>query len=379
MDTGVSEGDTIPADFDSMIAKIIAYGRDRDEALGRLRRALAETTVIIDGGATNKSFVLDLLDQPEVIDAQRGHRLDRPGPRPRAGWCRTGTPASRWPRPPSRPTRTRRTWPGSGCCPPRSAAGRRCSTTPAGRWSSSCAAPGTGCRSARVGAHRFRVAIDAGNGTPHTADVELDRFDAHTGQIVVNGQRFRLVTGTHGPIHLVEVDGVAHRISRDEGGVVRSPAPALVVATPLAVGAEVEAGAPVLVLESMKMETVLRAPFRARLKECLVSVGSQVETGAPLLRLEPLGDGDAASRRAGRRRRRARPARRARRVPAAERVTRGLRGPAQPAARLRRRPARRGAGCSTATSPRGPRPAAAATGRWRGRSSCSRCSPTWPS
>ena len=69
VDTGVSEGDTIPADFDSMIAKIIAYGRDRNEALGRLRRAMAETTVIIAGGATNKSFVLDLLDQPEVIDA----------------------------------------------------------------------------------------------------------------------------------------------------------------------------------------------------------------------------------------------------------------------------------------------------------------------
>src|SRR4029079_17748780 len=31
VDTGVSEGDVIPADFDSMIAKIIAYGRDRDE------------------------------------------------------------------------------------------------------------------------------------------------------------------------------------------------------------------------------------------------------------------------------------------------------------------------------------------------------------
>ena len=42
----------------------------------------------------------------------------------------------------------------------------------------------------------------------------------------------------------------------------RSPAPALVVATPLEVGDEVEAGAPLLVLESMKMETVLRAPFR---------------------------------------------------------------------------------------------------------------------
>jgi acetyl-CoA carboxylase carboxyltransferase component/biotin carboxyl carrier protein len=142
-------------------------------------------------------------------------------------------------------------------------------------------------RVARIGAHRFRVSIEAGDDV-HPADVELDRFDRNTGRIVVNGSQYRLVTGTHGPIHLVEVDGVTHRVSRDEGGVLRSPSPALVVATPLAVGAEVEAGAPVLVLESMKMETVLRAPFKARLKECVVSVGSQVATGAPLLRLEPL-------------------------------------------------------------------------------------------
>ena len=54
-----------------MIAKIIAYGRTRDEALARLRRAMAETTVIIEGGATNKSFILDLLDQPEVDRRQR--------------------------------------------------------------------------------------------------------------------------------------------------------------------------------------------------------------------------------------------------------------------------------------------------------------------
>jgi hypothetical protein len=73
---------------------------------------------------------------------------------------------------------------------------------------------------------------------------------------------------------------------------VRSPAPALVVATPVAVGDEIEAGAPILVLESMKMETVLRAPFRARVRECPVSVGSQVETNAPLMRLEPLAEHD---------------------------------------------------------------------------------------
>ena len=49
----------------------------------------------------------------------------------------------------------------------------------------------------------------------------------------------REATATHGTVHLVEVDGVTHRVSRDEGGVLRSPMPALVVATPLEAGAEV--------------------------------------------------------------------------------------------------------------------------------------------
>jgi acetyl/propionyl-CoA carboxylase alpha subunit/acetyl-CoA carboxylase carboxyltransferase component len=290
VDTGVGEGDTIPADFDSMIAKIIAYGRDRDEALGRLRRAMTETTVIIEGGATNKSFVLDLLDQPEVIDASADTGwIDRVRGEGRLVSHRhsavaLAAAAIEAYEEEERVERQRLLSTAAGGRPQvQHKSGRPLELKLRGA--------SYRVKVARVGAHRFRVGIDTGAGTePRTADVELDRFDRHTGHATVNGTRFSLITATHGPIHLVEVDGVAHRVSHDEGGVVRSPAPALVVATPLAVGAEVEAGAPVLVLESMKMETVLRAPFRARLKECAVSVGTQVETGAPLLRLEPLPD-----------------------------------------------------------------------------------------
>ncbi|MEV4753211.1 carboxyl transferase domain-containing protein [Streptosporangium sp. NPDC049248] len=291
VDTGVSEGDTIPADFDSMIAKIIAYGRDRDEALGRLRRAMAQTTVIIEGGATNKSFVLDLLDQPEVIDASADTGwIDRVRGEGRLVSHRhsavaLAAAAIEAYEEEERVERQRLLSTAFGGRPQvQHESGRPLDLKLRG--------VGYRVRVARVGAHRFRVGVEAG-GDVRTADVELDRFDRHTGRIVVNGTRYRLLTDTHGPVHLVEVDGVTHRVSRDEGGVVRSPAPALVVATPLKVGAEVEAGAPVLVLESMKMETVLRAPFKARLKECVVSVGSQVETGAPLLWLEPLADDDA--------------------------------------------------------------------------------------
>ncbi|WP_035853487.1 biotin carboxylase N-terminal domain-containing protein [Cryptosporangium arvum] len=289
VDTGVSEGDTIPADFDSMIAKIIAYGRDRDQALARLRRAMRETTVLIEGGATNKSFVLDLLDQPEVVDASADTGwIDRVRAEGRlvsyrhAGVALAAAAIEAY-EDEEEISRQRLFATAHGGRPQvRHDPGRPLDLK----------LRGVGYRVSvvRVGRRTFRVGFADGV----SADVEVDRFDTHSGQIVVNGRRFRLVTAVHGPVHLVEVDGVTHRVSRDEGGVVRSPAPALVVATPLTVGDEVESGAPIVVLESMKMETVLRAPFKARVRECPVSVGSQVEAGAPLLRLEPLGDTDEA-------------------------------------------------------------------------------------
>ncbi|MFI7703956.1 biotin carboxylase N-terminal domain-containing protein [Nonomuraea sp. NPDC049480] len=288
VDTGVREGDVIPADFDSMIAKIIAYGRDREQALGRLRRAMADMTVIIEGGATNKSFILDLLDQPEVIAASADTGwIDRVRTEGRLVSHRhsaiaLAAAAIEAHRDEEELSRRRLFSTAYGGRP-------QVQHDPGRPLDLKLRGVGYRVSVARVGQKRFRVGV-SGGGAVHPADVEVDRFDAHSGQIVVNGRRFRLVSATHGPIHLVEVDGVTHRISRDEGGVVRSPAPALVVAAPLAVGDEVEAGTPILVLESMKMETVLRAPFRARVRECPVSVGSQVGTGAPLMRLEPLAD-----------------------------------------------------------------------------------------
>ncbi|HEY8043914.1 MAG TPA: biotin carboxylase N-terminal domain-containing protein [Streptosporangiaceae bacterium] len=297
VDTGVSEGDTIPADFDSMIAKIIAYGSDRGQALARLRRAMGETTVIIEGGVTNKSFVLDLLDQPEVLDATAD-----------TGWIDRVRAEGRL-------VSSRHSAIALAAAAIEAyedeeevARHRLLATAHGGRpqVQHETSRPldlklrGVSYRVsvARIGHQRFRVGI-SGGGDVHPADADIERFDSYSGQITVNGQRYRLITSTNGPIHLVEVDGVTHRVSRDEGGVVRSPAPALVVATPVSVGDEVDTNSPILVLESMKMETVLRSPFRARVRELPVSVGSQVEMGAALVRLEPLADGDPEAEAAG--------------------------------------------------------------------------------
>ncbi|WP_076260038.1 carboxyl transferase domain-containing protein [Intrasporangium flavum] len=293
VDTGVGEGDSIPADFDSMIAKIIAYGRDRDEALARLRRAMSETTVVIEGGSTNKSFILDLLDQPEVIDgsADTGW-IDRVRAEGRlvshrhsgVALVAAGIEAYE----DAEAIERARLF--------ESARGGRPQVQHTVGRAIDLKLRGTAYKVTvlRTASHRYRVTV-AGGGAEHVVEAELDLIDEYAGRISVEGRNHRLVTATHGPVQLVEVDGVTHRVSRDEGGVVRSPAPALVVATPVEVGAEVAAGAPVLVLESMKMETVLVAPMAARVREILASVGSQVETGAPLVRLEPLEDADEAA------------------------------------------------------------------------------------
>nr|WP_300142477.1 carboxyl transferase domain-containing protein [Propionicimonas sp.] len=300
VDTGVAEGDAIPADFDSMIAKVIASGRTRAEALGRLRRALAETTVIIDGGATNKSFILELLGHPEVVGPEPGGS---------AQWADTG-----W---------IDRTRAAGGLVADRhsgvalvSAAieayqeaeqrevARLLETAHGGRPQAQHASGlsvDLKLRGAaytlvtfRTGPDRYRVRVGG-----VVVDAGLERLDEVHGRLRVGAEEFRIVTATHGPVHLIEVNGVTHRVSRDEGGVLRSPAPALVVATPVVVGQEVAAGAPVVVLESMKMETVVTAPFAARVKELLVMAGSQVESLAPLVRLEPLGNGGEAAAKAG--------------------------------------------------------------------------------
>ena len=55
---------------------------------------------------------------------------------------------------------------------------------------------------------------------------------------------------------------------------------------PVAVGDQVEAGATLVVLESMKMETALRAPSAGRVREIFATVNNQVDAGAPLLRFD---------------------------------------------------------------------------------------------
>ena len=291
VDTGIATGDSISPDYDSMIAKIIAWGRDRAEAMARLRVALRGTTVVVKGGTTTKSFLMELLDHPEVINgtADTGW-LDRAGltdqarvvPYADAALLYVGVDVYEAEEVLERDSFYRSARGGR----PRAGhtVGREVELGYQGQTYS--------LNVAQISPSRYRIEIGGGD---EVVEVEIDRMSAFESRLRIGDRQHHIVASTTAAGHLVEVDSISHRVSRDEGGIVRSPAPAVVVAVRAAAGTDVEAGDTILILESMKMETPVKAPYAGRVREILVGVNSQVDGGGALLRIDRVDDGAAAS------------------------------------------------------------------------------------
>ncbi|MFN8110318.1 MAG: carboxyl transferase domain-containing protein [Thermoleophilia bacterium] len=280
VDTGICEGDTIPPEYDSMIAKVIAWGADRDEARARLVCALQSMDVVVRGGATNRAFLIDLLGRPEVMEgtADSGwlDRMVTEGmlQNPLHGDVALLTAAVEAVNQAERAERERFY-----------TSARRGRPRTSGEMENTVQLRHRGqayrLSVTRTGPTSYRVSAPEGQ-----ADVTVDRLARFTQRMHVGDRVHRVVSVFHAPDHLVEVDGVAHRVSLDEGGLVRAPAPAIVVSVPVAVGDVVRAGDAVVVLESMKMESAVEAPFDGVVTEVLVAGSVQVDAGAPLVRLE---------------------------------------------------------------------------------------------
>jgi acetyl-CoA carboxylase biotin carboxylase subunit len=67
-DSGMYEGWTVPMDYDPLLAKLIGYGTDRDQAIGRLTRALNE--YFVGGIKTNISLFRRILSDPDFRAAK---------------------------------------------------------------------------------------------------------------------------------------------------------------------------------------------------------------------------------------------------------------------------------------------------------------------
>ncbi|OZC95416.1 fused acetyl/propionyl-CoA carboxylase subunit alpha/methylmalonyl-CoA decarboxylase subunit alpha, partial [Rhodococcus sp. 06-235-1A] len=285
VDTGIAQGDVIPPDYDSMVAKVIAWGRDRSEALARLRNALRETTVVIDGGTTTKSFLLSLLDREEVISASADTGwLDRTeagsqvGPTAVADIAIIAAAIDAYD---AEEGRERTAFLNSA------RGGRPRATHAIGRTVElNYQGQAYKIEVGQTGTHRYSIDGDAIG----ELQVDVERLGTYESRLVIGDHRYQVVTVAGAAHFLVEVDGISHQISQDEAGLVRAPAPAVVVAVPVAVGDEVEAGQTLVVLESMKMETAVRSPYAGTVREVLASVNGQVDAGAALLRVDQAGE-----------------------------------------------------------------------------------------
>jgi acetyl-CoA carboxylase carboxyltransferase component/pyruvate/2-oxoglutarate dehydrogenase complex dihydrolipoamide acyltransferase (E2) component len=134
-----------------------------------------------------------------------------------------------------------------------------------------------------IGPSLYRVSLDG-----ISVEVAAERLNSHERRLWLGGHGFRITASSQGADLLIEVDGIAHRISRDDGGLVRNQAPAVVVSIPVELGDEVAAGDVVAVIEIMKMETSLTAPVAGRVREVFVGPNFQVGAQEPLLRIEPV-------------------------------------------------------------------------------------------
>lgn len=126
--------------------------------------------------------------------------------------------------------------------------------------------------------------------------------------LVQDGRRERLFIATRSDVHFIHWRGRSHRIEAwnaldrarqaalRAGGAeeIRAPMPGVVVGITARIGDEVEPGAILLTIESMKLQTAITATHAARVAEICVAAGDHFDQGATLLRLEA-GGGEAAA------------------------------------------------------------------------------------
>ena len=278
VDAGVREGDRIPADFDSMIAKIIAWGRDRDEAMARLRRALRETTAVVEGGTTNRSFLLTLLNRPEVRAGQFDtHWLDRLTGE--AAHLPTADPVAllvaaieSYDLDEAAEQAAFHARAARGGAESAAGVGHRCRLRYRGQQYD--------LHVYRTGAHTYRVSSGVA-----TADVVVSYRNGFERRVAVGSRTHRVVSVVEGATIRVDVDGAAHAMFRDDGGVVRCGGPAFVLSVLVEPGDRVAEGDPLAVVESMKMENTITAPFAGTVASVETAAKVQVEAGAPIVRI----------------------------------------------------------------------------------------------
>ncbi|SHK87915.1 propionyl-CoA carboxylase alpha chain [Nocardiopsis flavescens] len=289
LDPGVEAGDTVGTDFDPLLAKVVAHGRDRRDALRRLAAALAGARV--HGVATNRDLLVRTLRHPGFARADTrpgdlhtgflsGERLAGlavpladPGTEELAALAAAlaGAEAarSRGPLPAGIPAHWRNL--------PSQAHVRRY-TTDDGR---EVAAAHRTVRGAPVPERPgTRVRSVAADRVVLEADGLVRAFTVRPAGDAVH------VDTPHGSVALTPVDPLPAPEAAVDPGALPAPMPGTVTSVDVAVGEEVSAGQTLLRMEAMKMEHRITAPAAGTVRGIPVTAGLRVAAGTPLAVLD---------------------------------------------------------------------------------------------
>ncbi|TXC74013.1 acetyl/propionyl/methylcrotonyl-CoA carboxylase subunit alpha [Sphingorhabdus soli] len=282
VETGVEEGDEISPHYDPMIAKLIAHGETRDEAIDALADLIEGTEVW--PVKTNAGFLHALLEMKEF----RSAKLDT-GLIGRTGDSLTDKSLS------DAAILAAMSW--------------RLEEFTDAEFEGDIAISPTGLFGFRLNRStepaRFKIAAD-GNAISASAQPN-NRTDNWKWDLTIDGRsEFEVVDGlpsTHGvengPIRVFE-NGHAHEfifgMTRGSGagaasdGAIVSPMPGKIIAVEVAEGQKVTKGDRLVTLEAMKMEHSLVAPFDGTVAELNARPGGQVSEGTLLVQIEAAGE-----------------------------------------------------------------------------------------
>ena len=260
VDTGVRAGDTIPFDYDPMIAKLIVHGKDRREAVARLADALAQTRIA--GVATNVEFLASTASHPAFV----------------AGHVDTDFVAREMGKlipPPSMATAAELHVAARRVLADQAEAARDAAARSREPFSPWARTDGWQLNDAPY----REVALADGDRTvklsgPLAAagDVEAVRA-GDTITVFSPGRRRDLKLWN--PFAAAAAHGLTPTLT--------APMPGVITAIHVAAGDTVAAGAPLLALEAMKVEHTLRAPAAGRVDAVNCKVGDRVSEGVELV------------------------------------------------------------------------------------------------
>jgi 3-methylcrotonyl-CoA carboxylase alpha subunit len=256
VDSGIGAAGEVSPYYDPMISKLIVHGTSRDDALARLRAALAEYRVL--GVTTNVEFLSRLATAPSFVQArldtglierERQHLFPPPQVPPDAVWQRAA----------------------------RLHFGSRIVGESA--WADTSGWRLNGVRATRdvqlrSGEWQRTVTVDFGSAPPGDDPACTFNGEIH----VFHGGRHHRFTATDP--YLPPADAADHH------GGLTAPMPGRVLAVQVKAGDAVAKGAPLVVMEAMKMEHTVRAPRAGTIGPVFIAVGEQIKEGTELLVLE---------------------------------------------------------------------------------------------